>query len=77
MEHAHFSQTRCAQDKFRESRSRVWQLHLAVASGGAAVGGVCVRVCVGSHDHAPVHVERAPFTAVHMLSVCTVAESYL
>lgn len=30
--------TRCAQDKFRESRSWVWQLSLAVASGSPAVG---------------------------------------
>lgn len=46
MEHTHFKLiTRCGQEKFRESRSRTWQLSLAVVSGSAAAG----RVCVSAH----------------------------
>lgn len=46
--------TRCAQDKFRDSRSWVGQLSLAV---------VCLAVLPSavdcSHDHPAVHVEHA------------------
>lgn len=66
MEHAHFSQTRCAQDKFRDSRSRVWQLHLAVVSGGAAVGEK--RECVSART-----TMRPCMSSEHLLpqSICS------